>query len=105
YIRVRLNAGERWQTICVHRLVAAAFIGPCPEGCEVNHKDLNKANNSVGNLEYITHAENVKHARQNKKDWRSLRGENSSRGKLTNAQADEIRNSPLSQRVLGRSEE
>ena len=46
----------------VHRLVALTFIGPCPEGCEVNHKDCNKENNHVSNLEWVTHHENMTHA-------------------------------------------
>ena len=45
----------------VHRLVAEAFIGPCPEDKEVNHKDLNKSNNHISNLEYVTRSENIKH--------------------------------------------
>ena len=45
----------------VHRLVASAFLGPCPVGYEVNHKDLDKANNSVANLEYVTRSENLLH--------------------------------------------
>lgn len=43
----------------VHILVAAAFIGDCPDGKEVNHKDGNPANNRSCNLEYVTHQENI----------------------------------------------
>lgn len=46
----------------VHRLVAAAFIGPCPDGMEVNHIDSDTSNSRVGNLEYVTRLENIQHA-------------------------------------------
>lgn len=46
----------------IHRLVAAAFIGPCPEGKEVNHRDGVKTNNHRANLEYVTPSENQLHS-------------------------------------------
>lgn len=49
-------------TIVVHQLVARAFIGACPPGHEVNHKDGDKTNNRADNLEYVTNAENNDHA-------------------------------------------
>ena len=46
--------------IGVHRLVAAKYIGVCPDGMEINHKDGDKLNNHWMNLEYVTHSENIK---------------------------------------------
>jgi hypothetical protein len=45
----------------VHRLVAAAFIGPRPEGLEVNHINGVRADNRAENLEYVTRRENMAH--------------------------------------------
>lgn len=60
YLQVTLvsDEGER-KTIKVHRLVASAFIPNLDECREINHKDFNKANNSVSNLEWCDRKYNV----------------------------------------------
>lgn len=64
YIRVNYTEnGERkiWQQY-IHILVAKCFIDNPENKPEVNHKDANKLNNCVDNLEWNTRLENMAHA-------------------------------------------
>ena len=59
----RLGSNSQYRFGLVHRLVAASFLGlpPSPEHSQINHKDGNKSNNAVENLEYVTPAQNMAH--------------------------------------------
>lgn len=46
----------------LHQLVLSAFVGPCPTGMEVNHKNGIRDDNRLENLEYCTSSENTLHA-------------------------------------------
>jgi hypothetical protein len=62
YVRYVLYRDGKPRSLFGHALVAAAFLGPCPPGKEVNHVDEDKSNNRPSNLEYLTRLENVRHS-------------------------------------------
>lgn len=65
YEFVRLYKNFKYKNYRVNRLVAEYFI-PNPENKpQVNHKDGNKSNNHVSNLEWCTASENIRHALKN----------------------------------------
>ena len=66
------RAGHGYQTVClchkgkheycyIHRLVASAFLPNPGNLCDVNHKDGDKRNNVVDNLEWMSRAQNQLH--------------------------------------------
>ena len=62
YFRITLRDMSLTKRFLIHRLVATVFI-PNPENKpQVNHKDGDKANNCVSNLEWATSSENNLHA-------------------------------------------
>jgi hypothetical protein len=62
YMQVALSINKKHTCFKVHRLVAAAFIPNTENKLTVNHKDGNKLNNSVDNLEWATQSEQLYHA-------------------------------------------
>lgn len=67
YLRIKLYKNGSYKTFGVHRLVAEAYI-PNPENKEqVNHKDENKSNNCVNNLEWMTNKENANYGTRNER--------------------------------------
>lgn len=89
YLFVVLSKNGKHKTKKIHQLVAEAFIGECPHGKQINHKDGIKINNLPENLEYVTSKENTLHSinilgnyKHGKYHWKA---------KLTDEQVGEIR--------------
>lgn len=87
YSVVQLRRSRKNENRLVHVVVALTFLGE-RNGLEVNHKDGNKLNNGLANLEYVTHAENIQHAMRNSLRVHA-RGERIARSRL---RADQIAN-------------
>lgn len=61
YAKVSLCDGNGGiKKFLVHRLVAEAFLGDCPDGYQVDHADGNRANNDILNLRYVRPSVNCK---------------------------------------------
>lgn len=90
YLTVGMRSRDVHRRRTVHRLVLLAFVGPCPEGQECNHKNGDKHDNRLVNLEWMTHGDNARHAYQTGLNH-PVRGERSPRAKLTADQVREIR--------------
>jgi len=62
YFRVKLSVNSQPKMIMVHRIIAEAFLPMIKNKNIVNHKDGNKKNNALLNLEWCTQSENCIHA-------------------------------------------
>jgi hypothetical protein len=70
YLRLVLSHNNKRKTISIHREVAKAFV-PNPNNYKtVNHKDFDKTNNKVSNLEWLSIKDNIIHAKENGKNNR-----------------------------------
>lgn len=63
YLRVKLRKkGDKGKWCYIHRLVAETFIENQENKPQVNHKDGNRHNNNIQNLEWVTSQENILHS-------------------------------------------
>lgn len=91
YPMVRFRFKGRESKPMIHCVVAAAFLGPRPHAHHVNHKDGDRANAKLSNLEYVTCSENHFHAyRILGRKGRQMFGETNTSAKLTGEQVSEI---------------
>lgn len=66
YLRLTLQIpNKKLQSVQAHRVVWERHNGVIPSGMQVNHKDLDKTNNRIGNLELVTGQENIQHSYAN----------------------------------------
>ena len=54
--------------IRAHKLIYQTFIGEIPDGVEIDHDDDDRHNNSVANLQLLTHSENILKAHRRKRE-------------------------------------
>ncbi len=90
YLHAMVSEGPRVRRMLVHRLVAMAFLPNPKNKPNVNHKDFNKKNNRVENLEWMTQVENRRHA-LNAGRVTFRRGGDHHWSKFTDAQCAEMR--------------
>ena len=69
YKKICLYDGEKYNKHRVNRLVAETFIANYANLPEVNHKDGNKENNSVTNLEWVSGTVNREHDKTEEAKW------------------------------------
>lgn len=90
YLQVTLtdSAGDQ-KSKAVAPIVASAFIPRIAGKSEVNHKNGDRCDNSVSNLEWGSHSHNIRHA--DRTGLRNIRGERNKSCRFTDRQIDGIR--------------
>lgn len=89
YLSITLCKENKLKTFLVHRLVALHFIENQNNYPHVNHKDFNKLNNHISNLEWVTHQQNIDHCIKN--GHTDYKGEKNRFARFTEKEILEIR--------------
>ncbi len=91
YMYYLLTVNKVSKHFALHRLLAIHFIDNPQNKREVNHKDTNRLNNNLDNLEWATPKENIQHSIRMGTNKQCLPGINNPAAKLTERQVLEIR--------------
>ena len=99
YLYVNLSNNGSFKHMFIHQLVAKYFLESIQGKIVVHHIDGNKQNNNIDNLQYVTNKENIQKASE---DNLLAFGERNGQAKLSSIEVEEIKNSILSSRQLGK---
>ena len=83
YLRITLHKNKEKKCFLSHRIIYEAFYGSlpkfehkgkghCDEMWDINHKDENKSNNRIDNLELITKTQNIRYGTRSKRQAKKL---------------------------------
>ena len=89
YLAVSLYGESGYFQGVIHRIASQTFLGPRPEGMQVNHKNGNALDNRAENLEYVSPQQNIWHRDNVLKT--TARGERSGKAVLTTKKVIRIR--------------
>lgn len=101
-LTTRINNGTVTKKICVHRLVALAFVTNPHNKPYVNHIDNNRANPKADNLEWVTASENQYHAYRTGSKVSVFKGINNPKNKIDSSKVLDILNDPRSNSVIAK---
>lgn len=92
YIQVPLHKLGAQKYFYVHRLVYESHVGKIKSGMDINHKDFDRSNNNVNNLECVTRIQNIHYSCKKGRYPR----------KITNEQREEIKSSKEKPGILAK---
>lgn len=62
YLRLTMQVDGKLHSVQAHRVIWTYRVGPIADGYQINHRDKNKTNNRIENLEVVTNQQNMDHA-------------------------------------------